>query len=175
MWVESAGNKASVESKVCLLREQMNSYEADTELLTVREMLDRKWPATKVNGVIRAGGGILDEHAPEDLSLVAYWVKTSRKKREVDLSKTSASMQLTGEASASAVHELMRTNEGPLPAGTPAVGPDVVLALQSSLHPETLFQGAWLRYLLYVLFIHVFSFFCFRYRAESCRAAGGQG
>ena len=62
------------------------------ELVSVQEMMRRKWPKNKILGAIRAGGGVKDEHAPDDPSLVSYWCRVST--QQIDTSEVRQESQV---------------------------------------------------------------------------------
>ena len=139
LWVEQDGNKKSIEAHVVLERQQSKEFSAETELLSVRDMvLIKKWPSSKINGIISQGNGIRDRYAPQDASLTSYWVKTSARIMDRDASRTTASMTMQASASTEAVGHMCAVdigNQGD-PAGV--VPPDVVAQMQQSLQPMDL-------------------------------------
>ena len=86
--------KGAVEAQIVFTRTQSQKYKGTKECLSVREMFLRKWPRNKILGAISKGGGIRDEHCPDDPSLTSYWCVTSRKLHDVDEQKQSASVNL---------------------------------------------------------------------------------
>ena len=101
-------------------------------------VLIKKWPSSKINGIISQGNGIRDRYAPQDASLTSYWVKTSARIMDRDASRTTASMTMQASASTEAVGHMCAVdigNQGD-PAGV--VPPDVVAQMQQSLQPMDL-------------------------------------
>jgi hypothetical protein len=51
----------------------------------------------KIDGIIRQGGGIVDEHAPQNPDLVAFWVRTSSVKRNKGSTEMQAELKATAK------------------------------------------------------------------------------
>lgn len=110
MWVEKAENRSAVEGEVLQQRTMSTAYEGVREFLSIRDMIGRGWPVSKINGVIAGGGGVADEHAPQDPSLVSFWVTTKRKQTELDESKTQATARTSATVNPASMGSLFNAS-----------------------------------------------------------------
>ena len=72
-WVMKGENRQATEAHCIFSRSSAHKFEGTRELLTVREMIDRKIPKQKIMAIMKRGNGVKDEFCPEDASLTAYW------------------------------------------------------------------------------------------------------
>lgn len=119
VWVLNQENRNKCESEVILSRSKSAKVEGTRECLTVKEMIDRGWPRGKILGAIRKGGGIKDEHDPNDPTLTAYWCITGRKKVDSEEMKQESRMTVKTQSNGDALDTLL--------GGTPSLPPSLGL------------------------------------------------
>ena len=96
-WVKKNENRAACESAVVMQRESVNKYNATQQLMSVQEMVDRKFPTEKIRSIIHRGGGVPDADAPDCLMLTQFWVTVSRTKSAEESQSTRASTSVECE------------------------------------------------------------------------------
>ena len=79
-----------------MTKSQSSKLQGTRELVSVQEMVRRKWPRNKILGAIKAGGGEKDEHAPDDPTLVSYWCRVNT--QQVDTSEVRQEAQVRMQA-----------------------------------------------------------------------------
>ena len=134
-WVLKNEQKNQVEAHIVLERTKKQKYKGTKECLSVREMFLRKWPRNKILGAISKGGGIRDEHCPDDPTLTSYWCVTSRKLQDVDEQRQTASCRMDASVDAGAL-DILTGNPSSGSMGTAAameVDPAHMDALQASI------------------------------------------
>lgn len=99
LWIEKGGDKHAIEGEIVIQKRQKQKFTGTRECLTIADMIKLGWPTTKINGIIAAGGGIPDEHAPQDTSLMAYWVVTGRKQEDINESSVQATARMNASVS----------------------------------------------------------------------------
>ena len=92
IWVEQGENRQACEASVVMTKSQSTKMQGTKELVSVQEMVRRKWPRNKILGAIRAGNGVKDEHAPDDPTLVSYWCRVSA--QQVDTTEVRQDSQV---------------------------------------------------------------------------------
>ena len=100
----------AVEAQVLVERSRDNTIGKKRELLSVNEMMERKWPEAKIKAIVARGGGIPDEDAPEVESCMRFWVLTSTSQLEEDRFSQRASMSMQAEANGSFVDGLFASS-----------------------------------------------------------------
>ena len=138
MWVQKGEDKKQVEAEVVVSKSKARKSKDTVEFLSIREMINRKFPASRIQGIINQGGGVKDEYAPEDPSLVSYWVRTARKRTEVDEEKVEANMRIGCDATPSGIAALMNDALTPGAPGSSSGGgmtAEALQQLQASIGP----------------------------------------
>ena len=125
LWVEKGEDRGEVEGEVLQQRTMATQYKGVREFLSIRDMFKLGWPVTKINGIVAAGGGVVDEHAPQDPSLVSFWVTTKRKRTELDESKTQATARCSASVDAASMGSLFNAS----------------MPMHSGLAPGAMLQG----------------------------------
>ena len=92
IWVEQGENRQACEASCVLSKSQSTKMQGTKELVSVQEMVRRKWPRNKILGAIRGGGGVKDEHAPDDPTLTSYWRRVST--QQVDTTEVRQDSQV---------------------------------------------------------------------------------
>ena len=90
----------------------------------------------RIEGIIAAGGGIPDKHAPDSIEDMAFWcvVEETRRKR----AQQEASAEVSGDAPAEQLLNFLPMNLG----GLPAVGSGAAASSAGALvHAHQLFEG----------------------------------
>jgi len=100
----------AVEAQVLVERSRDNTIGKKRELLSINEMIERKWPEAKIRSIVARGGGIPDEDCPEVESCMRFWVLTSTSQVEEDRFTQRASMTLQADANASFVDGLFSSS-----------------------------------------------------------------
>lgn len=136
-------NRSQCESEVVLSRTKSEKVEGTRECLTVKDMMQRGWPKGKILGAIKKGGGILDEHDPQDPMLTAYWCITQRKKVDSEEMKREATTRVKTQTNNEAMNALL--------GGAPSLPPALGTASTPGLSPEQLQAltdaiGAWVNH-----------------------------
>ena len=67
------------------------------ELLSISEMVERKWPEAKIRSIVSRGGGIPDEDAPDVEACMRFWVVTSTSQLDEDKFSQKASMAMQAQ------------------------------------------------------------------------------
>ena len=107
-WVLNEENRNSVEAEVVLQRNKGQRFQGVRECISVREMMLRKWPRNKILGAISAGGGIKDEHCPDDPTLTSYWVVTGRSLTDHEEANQSCNMRMNMEVNAESADMMLQ-------------------------------------------------------------------
>ena len=117
-WVKSGENAERMEATLSLQAKSSQAHERKSELLTVAQMRARgmseplAWhsvccahvwhitalmrvtqPRTKVEAIVRKGGGVPDLDAPTSAADMQYWVQTSCSRTEQESVEQSATLQ----------------------------------------------------------------------------------
>ena len=133
IWVQKGEDKKEVEADVVLTKSKAKKSEGVVELLSIREMIARKFTAGKIQAVIGRSKGIPDEDDPKDPSLMQYWVTTSRKRTETEEEKMEASMRLKCTPTAAGLASLMTDADPQSSGGAQAMTPQAFQELHASL------------------------------------------
>ena len=92
-WVAEGENRNQCESRVVISRESAFISRGERELISIRDMvLEKKWPASKIKGIVLRGGGVPDADAPQDPELTQFWCQTKKMQREEESSRTRSSL-----------------------------------------------------------------------------------
>ena len=61
-------------------------------------MKRRGWPRNKILACVQKGGGIKDEHCPDDPLLTSYWSITERSKTDTEVTKVEGQVRVGCDA-----------------------------------------------------------------------------
>ncbi|CAK9075788.1 unnamed protein product, partial [Durusdinium trenchii] len=100
-WVENGGDKKNVkdvEASVVMSKSSATKVKGRMECLSVLEMKRRGWPRNKILACVQKGGGIKDEHCPDDPLLTSYWSITERSKTDTEVTKVEGQVRVGCDA-----------------------------------------------------------------------------
>ena len=101
-WVQNGGDKShakDIEASVVLSKSSATEVKGRMECLSVLEMKRRGWPRNKILACVQKGGGIKDEHCPDDPLLTSYWSITERSKTDTETTRVDGQVRVGCEAS----------------------------------------------------------------------------
>eukprot|EP00913_Durusdinium_trenchii_P034604 g32374.t1 len=96
-WVENGGDKQhakDIEASVVLSKSSESEIKGRMECISVLEMKRRGWPRNKILACVQKGGGIKDEHCPDDPLLTSYWSITERSKTDTETTKVAGEVRV---------------------------------------------------------------------------------
>ena len=86
-----------MEAQILIERSRDSTIGKKRELLSISEMVERKWPEAKIRSIVSRGGGIPDEDAPDVEACMRFWVVTSTSQLDEDKSSQKASMAMQAQ------------------------------------------------------------------------------
>lgn len=117
-WVMKGENRQATEAHCIFSRSSAHKFEGTRELLTVREMIDRKIPKQKIMAIMKRGNGVKDEFCPEDASLTAYWLTTTRTKLDTEEVRQEAQVRMGMEVTEDSMRGMLDIKgPGGMPTG----------------------------------------------------------